>query len=49
MVERLHSEAGGVREAQLAAPVAIFDLDRTLVPGSSTAVFARMLVDQGLV
>jgi HAD superfamily hydrolase (TIGR01490 family) len=48
-MERLRDEAGGVREAQFAAPVAIFDLDRTLVPGSSTAVFAGMLVRHGLV
>ena len=47
-MEQVRSAAGGLDEAQLAAPVAIFDLDRTLIPGSSTAALATMLVRRRL-
>jgi len=38
--------AGSVRGS---AAVVLFDLDRTLIPGSSLAIFGRRLVDAGLV
>jgi HAD superfamily hydrolase (TIGR01490 family) len=44
----VRSAGSGLRETQVAAMVAIFDLDRTLVPGSSSALFARMLVRRRL-
>jgi HAD superfamily hydrolase (TIGR01490 family) len=43
-MEEIRSAESGLRETQVAALVAIFDLDRTMIPGSSTAAFARLLV-----
>ena len=42
------SEPDPVTAGRGEVPVAIFDLDRTIIPGSSLAVLARALVDHGL-
>jgi HAD superfamily hydrolase (TIGR01490 family) len=48
-MEQTSAAFRGVSDAQLDAEAAIFDLDRTLIPGSSSALLAGMMVRSGLV